>query len=1081
MPVAFAVMLAALIMVAVARPVAADAAIPSWQSYVLAPDSRQVEPAAVLATSSAGVTDANALLAPGGGAARLERPVEGQTRWPQGTTASASSTYSGPGGYVASNTIDGDTSSYWNDDTKGAYPDTLTISSPTPVTLPGVTLVSREYGWPVDFTVETWDGSTWVQQATVSGNADLTRPIRFDHSVTTTGLRLTVTHDQLVRPEWGEYTRVAELIPGIVGGTPYVDLDFGREVAGNLELSIAGASDPAPEVRVAFSETRKYLGDRSDFSRSDFTGGTGTDNHVPSPGGETWVDRTGCQFDGHVCADGLRGFRYVRIYLGSPQGDAPYAADTGHVDIDAVRLHFTPYLGTPDTFKGHFVSSDDLLNRIWYASAYTVELNMDTFAKDSVDPRGSWDSAPDLHDKPALLDGPKRDRSPGNADMAVAGLTDMVSHAWDDPIRNVQADLAIHQRADGYVPYGPILNFSVDLFDYSAWWVVASQMYTLYSGDLDYARTYWPTLERLMDQWFPAVTDADGLLSKGLDGTGGYGDYQFSSRQGEGTYYNAMYVLALRDGAALARKLGHATTAAAWNERAEQVAQRINARLWDTGAGAYTEQGTQHWEDGNSMAVVAGVADAARARSVTGFMTRALTRDWGNATNDSGSDRVYPLFNYYDALARFRTGDDDGALELIRRTWGWMLDHGGPGTTWEAIGPGGDFATYEGTYSSMAHGWSAGAAAALSTDVLGIRPTGYGFDRYAFIPHPGRLAWTRGAMPSPHGSITASWHHDAGSGVFAEHLDSPGGTVASAGVPTFGRRINVSVDGTVVWNGTKALSHHAHSDGRYVFVEGLGPGSHHITSHAAGPPVRELSAQVTPVTVMLRSGESTQVDVTVRGQAPDVLTGTVTADSAGGLTVTPSPASFTLDGREGPASTTVRLTLAAPADASGGEHPVSLSIAAGGLRAHADVDALVLGHWPRDTTATASSFHAPNYAQDGSYRTYEPANTIDGDPATFWNDDTSAAYPDVLTITAPQATTLRGVGFVSHPDGVPTDFTVQTWNGSDWIEQARVTGNAAVTRWIPFAEPVSTTTVRLVVTADQTVNGEFTRVAELTP
>jgi len=38
-----------------------------------------------------------------------------------------------------------------------------------------------------------------------------------------------------------------------------------------------------------------------------------------------------------------------------------------------------------------------------------------------------------------------------------------------------------------------------------------------------------------------------------------------------------------------------------------------------------------------------------------------------------------------------------------------------------------------------------------------------------------------------------------------------------------------------------------------------------------------------------------------------------------------------------------------------------------------------------------------------------------------------------------------------------------------------------MTRWIPFAAPVTTTKVRVIVTASQTQNGNFTHVAELTP
>jgi alpha-L-rhamnosidase len=106
---------------------------------------------------------------------------------------------------------------------------------------------------------------------------------------------------------------------------------------------------------------------------------------------------------------------------------------------------------------------------------------------------------------------------------------------------------------------------------------------------------------------------------------------------------------------------------------------------------------------------------------------------------------------------------------------------------------------------------------------------------------------------------------------------------------------------------------------------------------------------------------------------------------------------------------------------------------------------LVFGTWAPGTTATASSFHAPNVV-DGATRTYGPANAIDGDPATFWNDDTDSQYPDTLTVTAPAPVSLGGVGFGSHPDGVPTDFTVQTWDSAQWTTQATVAAQNSFSR-----------------------------------
>ena len=114
-------------------------------------------------------------------------------------------------------------------------------------------------------------------------------------------------------------------------------------------------------------------------------------------------------------------------------------------------------------------------------------------------------------------------------------------------------------------------------------------------------------------------------------------------------------------------------------------------------------------------------------------------------------------------------------------------------------------------------------------------------------------------------------------------------------------------------------------------------------------------------------------------------------------------------------------------------------------------------------------------------RTYVPGNAIDSNLSTFWNDANPATYPATLTITSLSAVTLSGIAFASIPDGMPVDFTI-TWNGSSWVQQAKVTGNDRVDRWIPFASPVSTDQVQLTVTLDQDAySGEFTRVAELDP
>src|SRR2546423_2173538 len=518
-------------MPASARP---DFAGPSWQRFVVAPTSRDVRPVRVL-PSSGGVTNPNGLL--GGGVTPLNRPAPApKPAWPGGTTASASS-FHGPNNgsdgrprsYGPANAIDGNTDTFWNDDTFGGYPDVLTITAPGPVSLPGITVLSNADGVPQDFTVATWDGAAWRAAATVTGNTQVQRAVPFAAPVTTSQVQITVTRDQ--QTPSGEFSRVNEVWPaGVPGGPPGPNgvVDFGKVVAGDPRISFAGASGNHPGRRLAFSESTQYLSNRSDFTRSDNGESIvpGIDQFAVAATPVTWTASRGCQNGTKVCADRLHGFRYVKISLDALPADAPDALPFGRVGINGVSVSFNPYLGTPDTYRGWFESSDEQLNRYWYNASYTNELTLDTFRRTDVDPRNAY--SPTLDGKLVIHDGAKRDRDPYVGDVAVSARTTYLTH--DDAAvaaRNVIADLADHQRGDGWIPPASIVNYTLPLFDYPLWWVTSSWDYVLYTGDTGYPAHYYPNLVRVLDSWYPSVTDSSGLLAKGLNGTGGYCDYAF--------------------------------------------------------------------------------------------------------------------------------------------------------------------------------------------------------------------------------------------------------------------------------------------------------------------------------------------------------------------------------------------------------------------------------------------------------------------------------------------------------------------------------------------------------------------------
>ena len=143
-----------------------------------------------------------------------------------------------------------------------------------------------------------------------------------------------------------------------------------------------------------------------------------------------------------MCSDGLHGFRYLRLSLGALPEDAPVTTAFGVVGISSLSLEFSGFLGTPDTFAGHFECSDEEVTQWWYDAVYTVDMYApppswvmirvspallaspgsdarrstdlprprctDVFLPNTTEPRGA--DSPTLRGKLVLHDGPKRDR-----------------------------------------------------------------------------------------------------------------------------------------------------------------------------------------------------------------------------------------------------------------------------------------------------------------------------------------------------------------------------------------------------------------------------------------------------------------------------------------------------------------------------------------------------------------------------------------------------------------------------------------------------------------------------------------------
>lgn len=149
-----------------------------------------------------------------------------------------------------------------------------------------------------------------------------------------------------------------------------------------------------------------------------------------------------------------------------------------------------------------------------------------------------------------------------------------------------------------------------------------------------------------------------------------------------------------------------------------------------------------------------------------------------------------------------------------------------------------------------------------------------------------------------------------------------------------------------------------------------------------------------------------------------------------------------------------------------------------------------IGLWPAGTSAMASSTHPANYAiQCSCNRTYDASNVMDGDNATFWNDDTSYVWPDTISLALPISSNvnLTGLSILSSVDGYITNFNVSVLHGQTWTTTHQIQNASQVeTELSFFGLDVANSNgvledvlgLSIVVLGSQ---NEFSRIAEIRP
>ncbi len=621
-------------------------------------------------------------------------------------------------------------------------------------------------------------------------------------------------------------------------GAPRLVLDLGINTGGYIEVSVTKGDGTV--VHLGYSEARRFLMPDGDTGLPVKLGiPLVTD---PSLGNDD--EPNGRQDDiaaaGPWRSPGVRGAqRWIALQL----------QDAGTVSIDYVRVRETHLRPTVADYSGRFYSSDEKLNRIWYASAYT-------FALDSFEDLRAGHE----HGNVVVTDGAKRDRLVWLGDLALENqLGGYALRQAPRIIRDSLQMFSCQQTTDGLMPQSsqidvvcpdtpppPTASGPVLLPEYTASWVLALHDYALLTGDDDFARRMLPVARRAMAH-FRSQLNANGLYSTPLVSINWH---PFDVAVGEDAHTNATIYRALNGLAALERRVGAGEQAAVDLERAAgALRDAMLARLWDPAAGAFLLNSfdalRNHTQDAQVEAVLGGVISGERATRALRFLSGPLRSKYGTKNGEYDNDLfmsnyISPYISSTELLARLHVGDTAGALELMRRTWGHMVDTDPHTTVWEKLTFAGNPAGYSpyqlGTdmlptnsvlgqgLSSLAHGWAGGPVPALSGYVLGIRPLTPGYATWLVEPQLGDLRFAQGQAPTPRGPVVSRWRRGARS--FVLTVSGPRGTRGDVVVPQLGKRRAIAMNGRVVWRRGRAVGRvRARRDGDGVRFR-VGSGRH---------------------------------------------------------------------------------------------------------------------------------------------------------------------------------------------------------------------------------------------------------------
>ena len=388
------------------------------------------------------------------------------------------------------------------------------------------------------------------------------------------------------------------------------------------------------------------------------------------------------------------------------------------ISVDSVSML---YEYSPVKEKGNFKCSDELVNKIYDVSKYTLHLNTREF----------------------FIDGIKRDRWVWSGDAYQSYLMNYYLF-FDSP--TVERTLLALRGKD------PVTGHINTIMDYTFYWFLGIYDYYLYTGDKTFIQQFYPRMQSLMEYCL-GRRNKNGLM-QGLPGDWIFIDWAAGlSKKGEVSFEQMLFARSLETMALCADIVNDKEGKGQYEKLSADIKQKLFSIYWNKEKhalvhsrvdGVPTENVTRY---ANMFGIFFNYFNEEQKQEVKQHVL----------LNDNIQKITTPYMRFYELEALCAMGEQTYVLKEMKDYWGGMLNLGAT-TFWEEYDPTKKGAEHYAMYGrefgkSLCHAWGASPIYLLGKYYLGVKPSSQGYETYMIEPKLGGLQWMQGEVPTPNGNI----------------------------------------------------------------------------------------------------------------------------------------------------------------------------------------------------------------------------------------------------------------------------------------------------------------------------------------